>query len=53
MVKATFKILIICESISFRGADSWILDFVDCPTHEIKKNKKLLPSIFDRCETEA
>jgi len=35
-----------------RRTYSWVLDFVDCPTHG-QKNKKLLPSIFDRCETKA
>ena len=35
-----------------RRTYSWVLDFVDCPTHEIHKIKNK-PMIFDRCETEA
>jgi len=52
-----------CESILFRGAEissfedeghirGYLTSWIALPT-KLKKNKKLLPLIFDRCETKA
>ena len=52
-----------CESILFRGAEissfeddghirGYLTLWIALPT-KLKKNTKSIPSIFDRCETEA